>query len=277
MNHKSLLLSIFILTYNLPVFCQNNDNDNLIFSITGDGPYAETDWDLIPQYIGMEKTDGKSEFIIHVGDLNSGGMDPDEEYYVRVADLYKTSPIPMIFILGDNEWNDHADPVMAWEIWKRYFKYFPDHFNNSPKLERQPEREENLAWISKHVLFVGLNMVGGKVVDPEEWKQRHQHNADWVKSNFNRYQSQVHCAIVFAHANPNAKHEDFFSQFIPEVEKFKKPVMYIHGDGHNWQHEPEWKTKNLLRVQVDQISKASFLQVTVTHDPVNPFEFNRRK
>lgn len=273
---KNSIFFITLLTMFLVTISFTQDDESLIFSITGDGPYEEGDWDLIPKYIEMERADGRSEFLIHVGDLNSGSVNPDEEYYIKVANLYKTSPIPMIFILGDNEWNDHSDPDFGLTVWNRHFKFFPNNFAHSLNIQRQSEREENVAWVSKHVLFVGLNIVGGRIVDGEEWKTRHQHDFDWMKEKLRQYKNDVHCVVVFAHANPNQKHEDFFSQFYKEVEAFEKPVMYIHGDGHRWIHEPEWKVKNLLRVQVDQISRAPFLQVTVTKDETNPFQFNRR-
>ncbi|NIA16219.1 MAG: hypothetical protein GWP08_19320 [Nitrospiraceae bacterium] len=248
----------------------------LTFSVTGDGPRGAEDWDLLPAYFALEKADGRSAFLLHVGDICKGHDVLPEAYYARVAELFQRSPVPVVFVPGDNEWNDLEDPDEGWRFWERHFLRFPKHFADGPKVWRQHVRPENVAWIAQGVLIMGINLVGGTVHDAAEWKRRHSQNAAWVRDNLTWYGGRVRAAVVFAQAAPSEKQEDFFAPFVEAAATFGKPLLYLHGDGHAWQHEPQWRAPNVLRVQVDQVSKAPPVLVTVTTDPGQPFVFDRR-
>ncbi len=193
-----------------------------------------------------------------------------------MAKLYQSCPIPVIFVPGDNEWNDLENPDESWVYWERYFLSFEKNFKRHPQIRHQPVRQENIAWISKGVLLIGINLVGGRVHDRAEWKLRHQQNADWIGENFEGYGSQVRAAVVFAQAQPGILNEDFFSPFVESARLFEKPVLYLHGDGHYWVHKPAWRAKNILRVMVDQVTTAPPVLITVTLNPEQPFKFDRR-
>ena len=246
------------------------------FSATGDGPRGDGDWELLRQYFAMEKEDGRSAFLLHVGDICAGHDTLPEEYYIRVAELFKTSPIPIVIVPGDNEWNDLDDPDQGWAYWERHFLAFEQNFPDPPAVWRQRVLLENVAWVSGGVLFIGLNLVGGTVHNPDEWAARHQFDAAWVQENLDEFGGHVRAAVVFAQAAPRDKHEDFFAKFVTAAEAFGKPVLYLHGDGHAWEHEPGWRAPNILRVQVDAVAGAPPVLVTVTDDPQTPFHFDRR-
>ena len=273
--HFRLPALLLILIFCTTPFAADTE-DVLVFAATGDGPRGEEDWDLLPRYFELERDDGRSEFLLHLGDICKGSLDPPEPYYVRVAELFKTSPVPVIFVPGDNEWNDHEDPQAAWTFWTRHFLRFHRNFEGAPTVTEQPVRPENLAWVSKSVLMIGINLVGGKVLDKDEWRLRHEQNAAWVRENMERSKGDVRAAIVFAQAKPTNKKETFFEPFEKSARSFAKPVMYLHGDGHKWEHEPGWRAANILRVQVDQVTNAPPVQITVSYDPEAPFKFDRR-
>ena len=252
-------------------------HETLIFSATGDGPLSNLDWTLLPKYFDLEKADGRSEFLLHVGDITSQCLTLPESYYIKVAKLYQSCPIPVIFVPGDNEWNDLENPDEGWLYWERHFLSFEKNFKSHPQIRHQPVRQENIAWISKGVLLIGINLVGGMVHDEAEWKLRHQQNADWIRENFEGYGRQVRAVVVFAQARPSILlHEDFFSPFVESARLFRKPVLYLHGDGHYWDYEPAWRAENILRVMVDQVTKAPPVLITVTLDLEQPFIFDRR-
>ena len=56
----------------------------------------------------------------------------------------------------------------------------------------------------------------------------------------------------------------------------ERPVLYIHGDGHRWEHERLFDTGYVLRVQVDQGGIAPPVRVGITNDSETPFVFDRR-
>ncbi|MBL7648565.1 MAG: metallophosphoesterase [Candidatus Hydrogenedentes bacterium] len=246
------------------------------FAATGDGPRGEEDWTLLPQYFAAEKADGRARYLIHVGDLCKGSQLFDAAYSAKVADLYRQSSIPVILVPGDNEWNDQANPDAAWALWEKHFLRFSEQFPESPKLNRQEGRPENIAWMDGGVLFVGINIVSGRMHDVEEWGYRHRANADWVEHNLDTRGRNAYAVVVIGQAAPKAYHEDFFRRFVPAVEAFGKPVLYLHGDGHVWEYEDSWRAPNLLRIQVDQVTKARPVHITVSpEDPQHPFSYDR--
>jgi hypothetical protein len=64
---------------------------------------------------------------------------------------------------------------------------------------------------------------------------------------------------------------------VKRLERWDKPVLYLHGDGHRWIKDRPFGAENILRVQVDQGGIAPPLKVTVTTDTDEPFEFDRRQ
>jgi len=276
MIHAKRLIALGALFFVVGCITVPQEPAPLVFSATGDGPRGDEDWTLLPEYFALEKEDGRAAFMLHVGDICTGRDTLPESYAVRVADLFKTSPIPVIFVPGDNEWNDLEDPDAGWALWERYFLGFERNFAHAPVIQHQDARTENVAWTAGGVLIMGINLVGGAIHDADEWKLRHRHNADWVRENIEHHAGDVRAAVVFAQASPGKKHEDFVAPFVETAVAFGKPVLYLHGDGHRWLHEPGWRAPNILRVQVDQVTKAPPVLVTVTLDQDNPFLFDRR-
>ena len=248
----------------------------LVFTATGDGPRDERDWSLLEGYFGYERADGGSLFLLHLGDITKGTDVLPEQYYADVAELFQKSAVPVLFVPGDNEWNDLDNPHIGWRHWEKHFLHFEEHFEDSPILRRQKERPENIAWITRGVLMIGINLVGGRVHDPAEWRRRHAQDVEWVEDCFDRDGDTVRATIIFAQAKPQEKHEDFFEPFLSAVATFGKPVLYLHGDGHTWELEEEWRKPNLTRVQVDAVGKAPPVRILVTFDPDDPFHFDRR-
>ena len=122
--------------------------------------------------------------------------------------------------------------------------------------------------------MIGLNLVGGRVHDSNEWETRQNQNADWVEDHFSSAQESVYAAIVFGHTYPTARQETFFTRFREAVKEFGHPVLYLHGDGHSWIHDNPWP-ENITRVQVDEGSISPPVQVSVSSELDPVFSFNR--
>jgi len=249
----------------------------LWFAATGCGPYSAEEEPVLEGYLDRVSQDGKSEFLVHLGDVVSGSKKTwPESQYTAVATLLKKSKRPVLVVLGDNEWNDLDNPSEGLEFWDRNFRNFEQYFPDAPLLEKQSVRPENFAFVAKGVLVIGLNIVGGRVHDKEEWASRLQHDADWVKEQFQRHQSDTRSAVLLAQAMPRPDHELFFQQLTTYCQEWQKPVLYLHADGHVWQVEKAWRAPNLMRVQTDQVGRNPPVLVTVTDDPSEPFLFDRR-
>lgn len=246
----------------------------VVFYAMGDVPYAPEEDELLPRQIDELPDDGA--FVIHLGDIKRGAVPCNSEVYIKVAGMLQASRTPLFIIPGDNEWNDCLIPTAAWEFWVQHFMRFEEQWRHSLRVFRQLEREENFAFEHDGVLFLGLNLVGGRVHDPEEWRLRHRQNLEWVSRNLAVSGERVRAMVVFGHAKPNRNHADFFEPFTELAQTFAKPILYLQGDGHVWIHDKPFAVENILRVQVDQGGKAPPVKVTVTLDPVTPFVFDRR-
>jgi len=249
---------------------------SLTFSAMGDGPYDTADWNRLRHQIGHENREGRAKFVIHVGDIASGTESLPESRYTRVAEILKGSRAPLFIIPGDNEWNDLDDPDIGWTYWERHYSAFEQHFDVPWKVERSDVRPENFAFVLDGVLFVGINLVGGRVHDAEEWRLRQEQDAAWVRKQFETHGEDVRAAVILGHAKPVASHETFFSAAVPVIAAFGKPTLYLHGDGHVWEKEKGWRAPNLWRVQIDQIEKGPPVRVTVTDKKKRPFRFDRQ-
>ncbi|MCH9653417.1 MAG: hypothetical protein K0U86_04970 [Planctomycetes bacterium] len=246
----------------------------VIFYAMGDVPYVPKEDTLLPQQVAELPKD--AEFVIHVGDIKGGKAACDEAVYQKVSGMLSQSQAPVFIIPGDNEWNDCTNPDQAWKFWDQYFMRFDRRWRHTLPVFRQLEREENFSFVKGGVLFVGINIVGGLVHEPAEWKQRHADDLDWVRRNLRRYGNNVTSLVLFGHAKPIAAHNDFFGPFSQDAIKFQKPILYLHGDGHKWIYDRPFEAKNILRIQVDQGGIAPPLKIAVSDHQTNPFQLDRR-
>ena len=255
------------------------------FSVIGDVPYNANDEFFLREHIRIHNNVSNASFMVHLGDIKAQQDPCSESAYLKIANILRELTIQTFVIVGDNEWNDCADPDEAWTFWTTHFARFDEQQWSNRNVLRQSERDENFAWTEEGVLFIGLNLVGGRVHDSNEWATRLNHNADWVEDHFSSAQESVYAAIVFGHAYPcdfgfahyvcpQTKHVTFFTRFREAVKEFGHPVLYLHGDGHSWIHDQPWP-ENITRVQVDIGSIFPPVQVSVSSELDPVFSFNR--
>jgi hypothetical protein len=253
---------------------KNSPNALVTFTAMGDVPRERADEGLLVRQLADLPSD--VEFVVHLGDIKSGSTACDERTYLKVAGLLATSRVPVLIIPGDNEWNDCEHPGSAWPLWLKYFSRFERHWELEFPFTRFPQRDELFSFVHGDVLFIGLNLVGGRVHDSLEWKLRLADNAEWTRLNFRHFGANAERVVVLGHAKITDNHTDYFSTLVKQAQQFGKPVLYLHGDGHRWSKRYPWKAENLLAVQVDEGSMAPPVQITVTDDDTQPFVFDRR-
>lgn len=253
----------------------NPGKTKVVFCAMGDVPYSSAEDVLLPKQVAALPSE--AEFVIHVGDIKAGKDTCNEDVYVKVSGMLSKSKPPVFIIPGDNEWNDCTDPATAWTFWEQYFMKFDQHWKHGFEVARQKKRPENFAFTRGGVLFVGLNLVGGRVHDAQEWKKRHKQDLRWLRRHIKNSGEATSSLVIFGHAKPAEKHDDFFEPFEKTASEFEKPILYLHGDGHKWIHDRPFKSQNVLRVQVDQGGIAPPVLISVTEDPQKPFQFDRRK
>jgi hypothetical protein len=285
----------------------------VIFSAMGCGPYTPPDKPAAAFYLRQENRERTSEFMVHLGDIfktapvkkadapaspakkpaPSEPLPPDqlptEAEYRETADLLTNgNTIPTWIVVGDNEWSDLEDPAQGWKWWQKYYSKFEERFQPAWKTERQAERPENFTFLRKGVVFIGINLVGGRIHDPAEWLVRLPQDAAWIKEVLTRpAMSDVRAAVILCQANPfvlkpgdpKEKFKPFVVPFRQAAADWKKPLLFLHADGHVWVDDQPWPEKNIRRIQVDKWDiKFPTIQVTVADagDAKTIFTFNRR-
>ena len=248
--------------------------DLLSFCAMGDVPYADFEDEILPRQIAGLPEDIR--FAIHLGDIKQGAAPCDRAVYEKVSGMLAKSKPPMLVIPGDNEWNDCSDPDAAWNLWVEHFDRFDERWQHGFAVERDEQLPQNFAFVENGVLFVGLQVVGGRVHDLEEWLTRHARCRAWLKRQFESQGEQAKAVVVFLHAKPMIHQADFFGAFSKMCAELGKPVLLMHGDGHVWIKDRPFEAKNVVRVQVDQGRLAPPVRVTVSDDAEEPFRFDRR-
>jgi len=184
--------------------------------------------------------------------------------------------IPTFIVPGDNEYNDCPDADEAFTYWNKYFLHFHENWKIPYDISYQNVRKENFTWLTESVLFIGLNLLGGRIHDASEWKTRLIQNSEWVSELIDQNKDKANAIVVFGHANVTdfspEKYKLFTDVFRKKAEEFGKPVLYLHGDGHIWIKDKPWPEKNILRVQVD--AGPQILKVGILKGHENPFIFD---
>ena len=268
--------------------------DTLTFSAMGCGPYNADSEKAIPRFLKEMKAEGKSEFVVHLGDIVTGADAKlgklKESHYSRIRDWFTAGGVPSYIVLGDNEWNDSLDPAEARGRWDKHLLNLDRRFEKPWETINQVERPENFAFVHKGVLVIGINLVGGRIHDEREWRTRFSQDLDWIGRLFKSQKDNVRAAVVLCQANPigfgkkEAAVKKSFGTFVDPFGKlaadFEKPVLFLHADGHKWINDKPWKAaQNVTRVQLDLIaSKFPPLEVTVLEKPEKGslFAFDRR-
>ena len=290
---KTIKPMIFLLGLLLIVCCSSNSKtktddgtdddiptaklDSVVFTVIGDVPYDEEERTGLIEMINTHNTKADSEFVVHVGDIKPGAVPCEESVYEDVSTILKEFETPTFIVLGDNEYNDCDDPVQGLSLWNQYFLHLNENWSFPYTVAYQEERLENFAWVTKKVLFIGVNIVGSSVHDEEEWEKRLTDDANWVKEQVEAHKNDIEALVVFGHANMieagPAKFSTFTDSFRATATNFNKPILYVQGDGHIWFQNRPYDEKNILRVQVDSGPKA--VKVTVNPNLEQPFIFDR--
>lgn len=247
----------------------------VVFSVMGDVPYTAADEPVLQAQIVAHNAMSPSSFMVHVGDIKSGAAACDQAVYLKVAGFLHALTVPTFIIPGDNEWNDCTDPDTAWGYWTTSFGRFESFWPTAPVVARQAAHDENFAWVERGVLFVGINLVGGRVHDAAEWSTRLADNAAWIDTQLALHGASSYAMVLFAHAEPTANHNAFMTPYRAAVGAWGKPVLHLMGDGHTWKMDRPWAEQNILRVEVQSGGAAQPIQVTVSATTTAPFAINR--
>lgn len=242
----------------------------ITFSATGDVPYGPQELPKFQQQINNHNRYSPSAFFVHLGDIFTSGACGDTSY-VLIANVLKSLTVPVYIIPGDNETIDCVSTAQGLESWRKYFLNYDQNFCGATPTEHQSVRIDNWVFIRNGVLFVGLNNVGGSTP--------YQLDADWVTQQLQTKGSQVRAAVIFSHIGPE-RSTVFSTPFRAAAAAWGKPILFLHGHGHQWSIGYPFPEQNILRVQVDNGAAEEPIEVTVatvaTTNPDSMFIIKRR-
>ncbi|MFM1767780.1 MAG: hypothetical protein RJA22_309 [Verrucomicrobiota bacterium] len=277
------------------------------FALIGDTPYdwiQETLW--FPNLVA-ELNRARLEFVVHVGDLKSGGSPCTDALFERRAREFGTIDAPFVFLPGDNEWTDcdrskdqPHDPLERLAKLRELFAAGDRSLGRrTMPLQRQSGMpahaayRENVRWMRGGVVFAGLNVPGAdNHHGSAEFPARNAANLAWIQEAFAAARRDHARAIMLLfQANP---HFDLaptnrlrrgFNEMLALLEKetvaFGKPVVLVHGDTHYFRiDQPLAGTRsrrmieNFTRVETYGNPEVHWIHVTV--DPRDPAVFTFR-
>lgn len=285
--------------------------ETFTFALTGDTPYSDYERRELPKMlaaIGEEKP----AFVVHDGDIKSGSSLCSDELFADRLQVFEASPVPFIFVLGDNEWTDchranngHYEPLERLAKLRSLFHADGQSLGaRKIALERQgpPHQEyrENTRWRLGPVLFVGLNLPGydnnyGLQKEPSaEFVKRGKANQAWLADAFSLARKEKHKGIVLViQANPDFQHfeagvanrgyKDFLDQLRQETIDFPGQVVLVHGDTHSFQinqplrHPVSRKVlTNFTRVETFGYPFMGWVKGVIDSDSPSLFRFEAR-
>jgi hypothetical protein len=233
------------------------------FGLIGDLPYTPEDEAKFPHLMtAMNQAD--LAFVIHDGDLKSGGSLCSDQVLSQRRELLQTSVHPLILIPGDNDWTDcHRENNGSYDPIERLAKLREMFFATNQSLGQQTIRltqqseqpqyrqfRENVRWSHSNVLLVGLNVVGSNnnfgrtpAMDAE-YVERNAANLVWMQQSFQMARDRQMAAIVLiiqanlqfdlpADNPERSGFNDFIAALETETLNFDhRPVILVHGDNH---------------------------------------------
>ena len=303
MNKTHLPVPILI-TLCLLAGMANSDDRAFRFLAIGDMPYPGSDVPLFHRLL-QQSAKEDFEFLIHVGDIKSGGTPCSDFKLKQIRDFFQKYPKPVVYTLGDNEWTDcqaaGEDPIERLAKLRELF--FAD--KNTLRLEKlnavhQSRQEmfaryvENYRFTKSGVLFVVVHVVGSgnnhRADHPpsmQEYTQRNTANLAFLKESYaEAIKPEIHGVAIVIHANPDFEQgrpegfKDFLNSFRGFLTKYDRPVICIHGDSHYYRIDKPFRDANgktffnFTRMEV--FGSPNLAGVSIKVDPTDPQIFSNQ-
>jgi hypothetical protein len=191
-----------------------------------------------------------------------------EESYQSTAYLIAKGPRPTLVVPGNNDWFDCPFREKSMELFLKYYgqefmtsQWHAEHYDPL-NLERSIKNPELFVFNYEGILFVGVHLLNARAEEESHhgWDNRMTMNMEWVASSVEKYFAKYNLrgVIVFGHGPRNSRTRPFFismsNYFLNITSRQDLPVMYLHGDGHEFlidtkfSKEMDWN--NFVDVQI---------------------------
>ena len=260
------------------------------FALLGDTPYGTLEAAALRRLLAS--LDDSIDFVIHVGDLKSGASTCDDALLRSRRDLLASSPRPLVFVPGDNDWTDchrrsagRFDPLERLDRLRELFFRTPAALGRGHLPLRQQAAwtghegrvlrrlPENCQWHAGGVRFVTLNVPGSADGRDASLPAGHQQaravaNRDWLLDAATTARAEGAGALAIAlHANPAIERAPTTAQgggdpYAPlrawiadAMRAFPGEVLLLHGDTHRFRSDRPWRGATGLEPRLRRLQR----------------------
>lgn len=243
-------------------------NQPFTFAAIGDTPYSQREERFLREVFNDITVSG-ANFIVHIGDIKSGGEPCSDELLQSRRDLLDEAGVPLVLVPGDNEWTDcHRSRAGAFEPRERLQRLRDMMFASDRSLGAEPLKlarqsdlagyrqfRENSRWEHNGIVFVTLNIPGSNnnwqsdAGRNGEFDDRMLANKLWLRKTVEYARSHKAAGLVISfHANPDFEERtkvltpqrsplrdgylEFKQMLRDAAEQFDGAILLIHGDTH---------------------------------------------
>jgi hypothetical protein len=115
------------------------------------------------------------------------------------------------------------------------------------------------------------------VDDWDEWNNLVHDDTVWLKEQFESFGNDVGAMVILGHAYAHPRRcKEFYDELLLQAKAHDKPILYLHGDTHNFAVDRRFPSPNILRVVIDTTRDNDPMQVTVNPYSAVPFKLKRR-
>lgn len=278
------------------------------FALLGDTPYGTDQTAGFPRLVDAVNVDPRVRFVLHAGDVKSGGERCSDALLEGRRDLFQRFDDPFVLTPGDNDWTDcHRESNGGYVPTERLAfvreLFYPEAGST---LGRHPMRVrtqadepghgeyvENQLFVRSRVVFSTVHVVGsdnglapwsglegGDRAEERtaEVEDRIDAAVAWLDATFAEAAARDAAGVlVLIQANPievdpATGFAEFLDAFAAHAATFDGPVVLAHGDFHEFRvDQPFDDLPNVTRVQTFGGEIDRWVRVTV--DPRSPGVF----
>lgn len=274
------------------------------FLATGDMPYSELQ-DVTYRRLLKQSEAEDFAFLMHVGDFKNGSAPCSDDAFLKIRDLFRSYPKPVVYTPGDNEWTDcHSaggDPIERLGELRKLFFEDPTTLRLVDLQVVQQSRHpmfaryvENYRFSKAGVLFVVAHVVGsgnnyrtGDRPSMREFTDRNAANLAFLNESFAEAMAKNVAGVALViHANPDFEKgsregfKDFLTAMRGFLSSYRKPVVCIHGDSHYYRIDKPFRddlgTTFLHFTRMEVFGSPNVAGVVVSVDPSDTEVFRYR-
>lgn len=247
-------------------FAGSDAGSTITFYVTSDTPVdAASEERLVKD---LHNIPADSEFVIHLGNIQDADITLcPKTRYSDIASVLVKSPVPLFIVPGADDWTKCPNPESSLGYWMSAFKDFDLKFKHGLPVKRDTQYPEAFAFLHKGVLFMGLHIVSGPVVeDAEDWVNRQKEMLKFYYGIANMNKGEFRSVVLIGNARPSALQAAFFETLFSNLKEHHAPIVYIHANEKGddvLQHYPFETRKDILAVGVQNGGLFAPLKITI--------------